>query len=301
MRDGAPDLTVTIASFNTRDVLDRCLASLYTHRGDLVLEVIVVDNASSDGSAEMVAARWPQATLIRNATNRYLTGAQNQAIARARGRYVLILNSDMEVPEGTLLAMVAWMEAHPEAGAASCLEVLHGLPKVPLLSQTPVEAILRRTWLRAFSPGRPDDFVNHAHDRGLVEAEVISDAFMVARRDALESVGRFDETLRLYYTEDDLCLRLRSAGWKLHFVPHAKVVHVGHGSHSVATLGRLRILWINYHDTRVYFRKHFGWPWGLAVHAALLSQYFLLDAPRCLKRKLRRRAAAFLRHREEAR
>lgn len=282
----SPDLSVTIASFNTRGVLERCLVSLQTHRGHLDLEVIVVDNASVDGSARMVEESWPRVRLIVNERNRYLTGAQNQALAAARGRYVLILNSDMEVVEGTLPAMVSWMDAHPEAGAASCVEVLHGRPKVPLLFQSPREAILRRTWLHRLFPSRPDHFVNSAHESGQVEAEVISDAFMVARREALLEIGGFDEDLKLYYTEDDICMRLHRAGWNVHFVPSATVVHIGAGSHSVNTVGRLRILWINYHDTWRYFRKHFGPVAGMGVYAVFLAQFFLHDAPRAVKKRL---------------
>ena len=281
-----PDLSVTIASFNTCAVLERCLVSLHAHRGVLDLEIIVVDNASTDESARMVRERWPRVRLIVNERNQYLTGAQNQALAAARGRHVLILNSDMEVVEGTLKAMVSWMDAHPEAGAASCVEVLHGRPKVPLLFQSPREAILRRTWLHRLFPSRPDHFVNSAHESGQVEAEVVSDAFMVARREALLSIGGFDEDLKLYYTEDDICVRLHRAGWKVHFVPSATVIHIGSGSHSVNTVGRLRILWINYHDTWRYFRKHFGPAAGLGVYAVFLAQFLLYDAPRAARKRL---------------
>ena len=291
-----PDLSITIASFNTRAILHRCLASLYAHRGNLSMEVIVVDNASTDGSAAMVADCWPQVRLARNGRNRYLTGAQNQALAMARGRLVLILNSDMEVREGTLPTMVKWMDSHPEAGAASCVEVLHGLPKVPLLSQSPREAMLRRTWLRRFAPGRPDHFINRAHESGQVEAEVVSDAFMMVRRDALAGIGGFDERLRLYYTEDDVCLRLRRAGWRIHFVASASVTHIGHGSHGVLTMSRLKILWINYLDTWRYFGKHFGLSAGLAVLLVFLSQYFLIDAPRLVKQGIARRLQRQLQH-----
>ncbi|HEY3176836.1 MAG TPA: glycosyltransferase family 2 protein [Candidatus Polarisedimenticolia bacterium] len=281
-----PDLSVTIASFNTCAVLDRCIASLHAHRGSLDMEVIVVDNGSSDDSARMVAGRWPGVRLIVNDRNRYLTGAQNQAIAAAGGRYLLILNSDMEVVDGTLPSMVEWMDAHPLTGAASCVEVLHGRPKAPLLFQTPREAILRRTWLRRLSPSRPDHFVNPAHESGQVEAEVISDAFMVVRREALLGIGGFDESLKLYYTEDDICMRLHRAGWQVHFVASATVIHIGDGSHSVNTVGRLRILWINYRDTWRYFHKHFGPAAGLVVYAVFLAQFALHDAPRALKKRM---------------
>ena len=115
-----PDISISIVSFNTNEVLRSCLDSIFHNNGDVAVEVIVVDNASTDGSVEMVEHEFPQASLIRNERNLMFTKANNQAIRRSRAPYVLILNSDTRLPRGMLREMIDFMESHPKAGAASC-------------------------------------------------------------------------------------------------------------------------------------------------------------------------------------
>jgi len=114
------DLSIVIVNWNTRDLLAQCLHSVYNTTSNLDFEVIVVDNASTDGSPEMVRQAFPDVSLIANTENLGFAKANNQAIRRSRGRYVLLLNSDAFVRENTIECMVAFMDGHPEAGMAGC-------------------------------------------------------------------------------------------------------------------------------------------------------------------------------------
>ncbi|MCL4498889.1 MAG: glycosyltransferase family 2 protein [Chloroflexi bacterium] len=260
------DLTVSIISFNTKDLLVNCLESIYANTEGISFEVIVVDNASTDGSAEAVRTRFPQVRLIANDRNLYFTKAHNQAIGVSAGRYVLILNSDTILLPGTLEKMVQFMDAHPQAGAASCVflnpdgtiwpscwkfktlsAVLWGL-NIPLNLFPNARA---RTEPRMLDWDRTT----------LREVDVVVDAFMMVRRGAIEEVGTYDETLLLYATEDDFCLRLKSAGWKIYHVPEAKIIHINRGS--VDQVRLLTIQSIYRRDTVRFLRKHHGF--GIAL------------------------------------
>ncbi len=230
------DLSVVVVNWNTRQLLRACLASLHAALGASALEseVIVVDNASPDGSAAMVASDFPWACLVANAENRNYAAGNNQGIERARGEYVLLLNPDTEVPPGAPEAMVELLRAHPRAGAMApalvhpdgrLQESVRGFP-------TPPAIFGELTGLARLFPGsawagyRPR---NLPADQPSWVDQPMASAFLV-RRAALEQVGAFDEDFPLFFNDVDLCYRLKQAGWEIGYDPRVRVVHVGGAS-----------------------------------------------------------------------
>lgn len=226
------DLSLIIVSWNVKKLLAACLASVYealAHR-HLRYEVWVVDNASSDGSTEMVRACYPQAQLLANRENKGFAAANNQAIAQAQGRFVLLLNPDTVIQHDALDILVQFMEETPSAGMAGPRLVYpdgrfqHAAFRFPSLAQAffdffPVhyrllESSLNGRYPRSmYAAGRP-----FAIDHPL-------GACMMVRRQAIDEVGGMDEEFFMYCEEIDWAMRLKRAGWGVYCVPAAEVVH----------------------------------------------------------------------------
>src|ERR1700722_13610608 len=219
-------LCIIIVSYNVRDRLRDCLRDLSGQR------VIVVDNASSDSSAAMVRAEFPAVELIANTDNRGFAAACNQGIAASTEEFILILNPDTLATPAALQALLDVMRAEPHAGACGPRIVNPDGSLQPSCRRFPT---LPRLLLDEFGLGklfpRSKFFGDYrmtwwAHDQ-LREVDQLMGAALLLRRAALEQVGTFDERFFMYFEEVDLCLRLRDAGWKVLFVPAAKVIHHG--------------------------------------------------------------------------
>ncbi|MBI5210003.1 MAG: glycosyltransferase [Elusimicrobia bacterium] len=255
-------LTVSIVNWNVRDYLERCLESVFRHSGGLDLEVIVVDNASSDGSVAMVRERFPRVRVIESAENVGYGCGHNRTLDLAAGEYVVFLNPDTEMLPGTLTDTVRFMDAHPEAGAVTPREVAGPDDDDPTWhGAVELRGWRRRLWdlclrVQALAPNRWTEGLildtlaewrGRARD-GFSFAVVpyIEGGFVLARRGVLTQVGRFDP--RFFYGHEgaDLTGRMRLAGWKLCTLLNSRVVH--HGSKSAERLGpeglrRLRREW----------------------------------------------------------
>ena len=253
----SPRVTAAVVSYNTREELRRCLASLRAHAG-LPCDVVVVDNASADGSADMVKAEFPAARLIRNPENVGFSRANNQALREATGAYALILNSDAELTPGALPALAALLDARPRVGAVGprtrspdgTVQVSFG----PAL--TPRAEWRQRRLVRGVKRRDPAALAEAAA-RAAVEQEPdwLSGSCFLVRKEALDAVGGFDEGFFLYEEDVDLCLRLRGAGWGVLFTPAAEVVHhLGRSMQTDPARARLE-----YHRSHVrFYRKHNG-------------------------------------------
>lgn len=249
------DLSIVIINWNTRDLLAGCLRSIYETANDLAFEVFVVDNASADGSAAMVRERFPQVHLIENRENVGFARANNQAIQQATGRYVLLLNSDTEVKSGALAALLNFMEAHPQAGAAGpyLLNADGSLQPSCYPMLTPWREFWRLLFLAplarraAYPMGRWDAHIPR-------EVEVLKGACLLLRRAALEQVGLLDERYFIYTEEVDLCYRLARTGWKLYWVPQARVTHYGEGS----TRQVAEAMYVQLYRSKVQFCRKMG-------------------------------------------
>jgi N-acetylglucosaminyl-diphospho-decaprenol L-rhamnosyltransferase len=223
----AADLAVVIVNFNTGDWLARCLASIETARGDIATEVVVIDNASSDGSADAVDAAGVR--LIRNATNRYLSPAWNQGAAETDSPFLLFLNPDTEWFHGTLADLVAAARANPRAGIVGPMlrnpdgTVYPSGRRFPSLANAVGHAFV--------SPiTRDNRFTRRYEMEGwdrTTERQVdwVSGACMLFPRSAFDEMGGFDEGFPLYAEELDIATRLRDAGWSVVFTPAVQVIH----------------------------------------------------------------------------
>lgn len=261
------DLSIIIVNWNTRDLLVQCLESVYAHSPNGEFEVFVVDNASTDGSAQMVRERFPQVQLIENGENIGFARANNQAIQESSGRHVLLLNPDTEILPGTLQTLTDFMEKHPEAGAIGPM-VLN--PDFTLQSScNPMPTLWREFWnlmhLDRFLP--QSVYREESWDTAIAHSvEVIQGNCLLIRREALSDVGLLDETYFMFTEEVDLCYRLLQRGWLLYWVPMARMIHYGGQS----TRQAAKAMFLELHRSKVvFFRKTRG-TWGSMVYKLLL-------------------------------
>ena len=260
-----PDVSVVVVSFNTHELLRECLRTVYAQSG-IALEVIVVDNASRDGSLEMVQSQFPSVRTIASDRNLGFAAANNAGFAIASGRYVVLLNSDAFLRPGTLARAVALMEAHPNAGLAGGLLVGRDGALQPSARLFPslLNEILCFTGLSSKFPrsrffGRTDR--TWADPTQAAVTDWVPGAFSIIRRETLEKVGYFDEQFFLYYEEVDLCRRIKAIGYEIAYWPELVVTHIG--GESSKTVKRLQLstngsqltLW-RMRSELLYYRKH---------------------------------------------
>lgn len=224
---GQLDLTVVVVSYNTCDLLAECLESLKPNA--VATEVIVIDNASRDGSAELVRKRFPHVRLVENKSNVGYAAANNQGIRTARGRHVLFLNPDTRVEKGALDHMISYLEREEDVGAVG-LRLLNADGSLqpsgqnfPTLASALGELLpIPAAWRRRFrGPIVRRDYTQ------VCEVDEVSGAAMGVRRKALDEVGPFDQEFVFLGEDIDLCWRLRKAGWKVMYLPTASVIHYG--------------------------------------------------------------------------
>jgi len=234
------DLSVTICSWNTIDDLRACLASLRAVRDEADFEVVVVDNASEDGSPDMVAAEFPEFRLLRQTKNLGFTGGHNLAIAERRGRDVALLNSDTVVHPGALRTLTAYFREHPEAGiiGPKLLNPDGSLQFSCRRFPNPVAAAFRNTLLGRVFPDnkyvREYLMQDWQHDQPR-EVDWLSGAALFARGEVVDKVGVLDDTLFMFCEDVDWCKRTWQAGWKVVYVPQAVVTHaIGRSTDRVA-------------------------------------------------------------------
>lgn len=252
-------ISIVIVNWNTRDLLLQCLRSIFegvdSPRSNYP-EVIVVDNASTDGSAQAVRKTFPQVNLIENGQNVGFARANNQAITRCQGDYILLLNPDTEVAAGALHALLEFMDRHPEAGAVGPRTLN---PNGTLqASAYPAPSLLRELWfllhLDIIYPFGRYHMEGWSQDDAR-EVDGLLGACILLRRSALDQVGPLDEDFFMYSEEVDLCYRLREAGWHLYWIPQAEIVHYGGQSTGQVAAEMFAQL---YRSKVIYFGKHHG-------------------------------------------
>lgn len=251
------DLSVVIVSWNTRDLLARCIRSLQASELPPETDILIVDNASSDGTASSVHRMFPDLVLMRNDKNVGFAAANNIALSSATGRYILLLNPDTEVQPGAVQALCEFLDANVGSGAVA--PQLVGADGAMQKSVSPAPSLMREI-SRLFHishwslPSASYDMKRWYMHRPR-EVDVVQGACMMIRREALYEVGLLDEDYFMYTEEVDLCHRLRKAGWTVHWLPTAKVRH--HGSQSSKQVPTESFLNL-YKSKIIYFRKHHG-------------------------------------------
>lgn len=246
----ATSTTIVIINYNSRDLLGNCLMSVESESQE---QVIVVDNASSDGSAEMVRRDFPWVQLILSSRNDGYGAAANLAVASSSSKYVLLLNSDTYLQPGALQVLSHYLDEHPHVAIAGPRLINpDGTSQVSTFEfPTPLQTLLRETSLSSFVPN------SFKHPSAAFARDVpwVLGATLAIRRTAFDAIGGFDETYFMYFEEVDLCYRLGQAGLQTHFVPGAAVMHVGAAStkrQRAAMLGQL------YKSLCHFYRQHYS-------------------------------------------
>jgi GT2 family glycosyltransferase len=295
------DISIVIVSFNTRDVLRECLLSVYRETGSLAAQVIVVDNASTDGTPGMIEIEFPGVILIRSAVNLGFGRANNLGFESARGRYVVLLNSDAFLTEGSLEHSVRHMDATPRAGlGGGRLTGRDGSlqPSARMFPSVFGDLIVLSGLAARFPRSR---FFGHAdrtwaNPMEAAEVDWVPGAYSIIRAEALAVAGTFDPRFFLYSEEVDLCKRIKQNGYSVWYWPDIAVVHIGgESSRQIRSLelsrsGAQLTLW-RMRSTLLYYRKHHG----LTVWLAMLLEviwYWVRSYRRQLSRNPDRRLSA---------
>ncbi len=226
------DVTIIIVNWNTRDILRECLRSVFEQTCDIAFEVIVVDNASSDGSAEMVKKEFPQVVLISNAENRGFAVANNQGIRIAKGRYVLLLNPDTIVLDGAIQKTIAFADQNPTCGVVG---IRNDRPDGTLVKNCFEFARVQNLMIsllglhRVFPRNRffGRERITWWDYLTIRRVDVVAGCFMLVKRQAIDQVGGMDEAYFMYGEEMDWCWRFRQAGWETLYYPDAQIIHYG--------------------------------------------------------------------------
>ena len=245
------DLSIIIVNWNTRELLLDCLASIYETVKNISFEVWLVDNASVDGSVEAVKSTYSNVNIIRNEKNLGFAAANNKAFRRIQGRYALLLNTDTALVEGSVEELYRYMEDNSETGMA-CGQLLNqdgskqnSIANFPgLLSLLFNETLLQILFPQKF-PGKRREIGRP------IEIDSCIGACLIIRKKAMDEVGLFDENYFFFFEETDWAYRMKQAGWKVCFVPSARIFHlqgqsVGHNVKSRKHFYRSRY---------IYFKK----------------------------------------------
>ncbi len=261
---------VVVVSYQSRDLLRSCLASLRAHPPNGGVRIWVVDNASQDGTREMVRSEFPEVELVASETNLGFAVANNLVIRRGRAPYVLALNPDTRVTPGSLDHMLELMESQRSIGVAGCrLELEDGTfdHAARRSFPTPIGALGHFTGIgrRSNAPAWLAQYRASSTESGPVDA--VNGAFMLMRRQALDEVGLFDEGYWMYMEDLDLCYRFAQAGWTTWYEPSVTVLHM-----KGASSGPFRSIRLNYafhYGMYRFYRKHYAGQRNLLVNLAV--------------------------------
>ncbi len=281
-------LTTVICNYNTRDELARALHALEATPGDLAQRIVVVDNASHDGSAALVREQFPAVELIEAGANRWFSGGNNLGIAAARSKYVLILNPDTIVQPDTLGTLVRYLDDHPAVGAVTARMTFADGTLQRNCSRFPayLDNVLGYTFIGMLFPrwrDRRRRVMWYADwDRESTRAvEVAPGSCIMARRAILERIGGFDTRLKLFFTDDDLCRQIVATGAAIHYVAEATLIHDEHASLDQVPRLTQRVYW---DDLLAYTRKYHGRLRAWLLAALLVPTRVAMAAKRLIHR-----------------
>ena len=247
------DLSVIILNYNTKNLLQKCLESVFKSTTNYKFEVIVSDNGSTDGSQEMIKSKFPQARLIENNANLGFSKGNNIAIKQALGRYILLLNSDTTVESDTFQVSVAKMESDYKIG------VLGG--KLILPDGSLDKATRRKfpnpanAFLKLFGMSRLSDYNIDSPIDEEMEIDATVGAYMMVRKEAIDKVGLLDEEYFMYGEDLDWCWRIKHAGYKIIYYPTARINHYKYGSSQTIPFRTIRMA---HRAMKIFYRKHYA-------------------------------------------
>ncbi|MGD9546414.1 MAG: glycosyltransferase family 2 protein [Candidatus Krumholzibacteriia bacterium] len=288
----APGISIVIVTYRSRAFLPACLDAIPAAASPLTAEIIIVDNACPEGTADWVRRTHPRVLLIANTHNRGFAAAGNQGMAAARGRFILLLNPDTVPRPGAMAATADYLAAHPGTAAASCKVVRPDgrldpscKRNFPGLWDAAVRfAGLSRLFPRSRLFARYD--ARYLDEDRAQEVPLIDGCYMMIRREALERIGPLDERFFMYAEEMDWCRRAHQAGWSIGYDPSGTTVHIKGASTRTRPLGML----FHFHRSMgLYYWKHGKWrvPGMALVLPGLLLRYTLLAALNLARRNPR--------------
>jgi hypothetical protein len=295
------DLTIIIVSYNTAHLLGRLIGSIYASDTSASMQIVVVDNASSDNSVDVLRSRYPQIEVIANGINVGFGRANNQAMDFARGRYILLLNTDAFVAPDTLSKTMAYMDANPKCGVLGVRLTDEDGRVQPSCRffPTPWNIFVSSQGLHSWFPKMR--FVDDPNwdPTAYQECDWVPGCYYLIRREVTDHIGLFDPRFFLYYEEVDHCRRTKDAGWLVMYYPETSVIHLGGesaGSISELTRAARQISVLQIESELLYFRKHHG-VLGAALAVALTMLSSLADAAKsAIRGPQRADAAVALRH-----
>jgi len=243
------DLSIIIVNWNTSELLQQCLNSIHESDSHLSMEIIVIDNASTDESVEIIRKEFPSIILIANQKNLGFASANNQGLSIAKGQYVLLLNSDTIITAGVLDVLLDVANSHPEVGVIG--PQLLNMDKSVQESWSSFPSFTSELLGRNFRNRTPIENVAQAFD-----VDWVGGACILVRAKTINEVGKLDPEYFFYSEEMDWCFRIKQKNWKVWYLAAGQIYHLGGGSSDRASLKQLVLL---YRSKLLYFKKHHGW------------------------------------------
>lgn len=293
MEEQAIDVSIIVVAWNVRELVRECLESTWRETRDVSFEVIYVDNASVDGTVQMVRREFPRTRIIENDENLGFIKANNQAIAVARGRYVLLLNSDTVVLDGAIQKTVAFADQNPDAAVVGCrvLNRDRSLQRACFMYPSLLNLLLAATYLYKIFPrsrffGR--ERMSWWDFDSVRDVEAVCGCYSLVRMQAIEEVGVMDETYFVYGDDPDWCYRFHERGWRVVFTPSASIVH--YGGQTTKQMSDAFLLQLM--GTKLLFIRMYRGRLEFALSCVAMSLYFLLRVPYWLLHGVLHRARA---------
>lgn len=293
------DLSVIIVSYNVKELLIECLKSVNAASKELKSEVFVVDNNSQDNTAGEIKKKFPDVKLIANRQNLGFSKANNQAIKKASGKYILILNPDTKLVPDTLLKMISFMDKNRDVAVATCrVELANGRLDQDCRRHfpTPWRSFCHFTKLdKVFAGSKIFDgyYIGYLSSQNEHEVDACAGAFMMVRKTAIDKVGLFDEDFFFYGEDLDWCWRFKEAGFKIFYTPITKIIHFkgvssgikSHSKHltSATAESKRRALKESTRAMRLFYQKHYRQKYPVFVTWGVLLGINLIEKLRLFK------------------
>lgn len=272
------DLSIIIVNWNVEELLKNCLQSIYATIKDLNFEIFIVDNASSDNSVSMIRECFPKARVIASSINLGFAKGNNLAIKESKGRYILLLNPDTLVLRDALNKLVNYMDVNPDVGASggkllsSNSGWIGGARHFPnlfteIIDHSKLSALFPKSKIFGYY------WMSYWDHNSTKDIDLLSGAFMMVRRKAIEEVGLLDENIFMYAEDTDWCYRIKKKGWRISFVSEIEVIHYGGKSSKQYSDGEIRheCIW----SKDYFFKKHKGFYYAFLSRIFIAVVYFV--------------------------